>query len=102
MDNYVPKQVKESNRNVYYIKQKIFRPRRLSFLERKIVAEQVERWIEEGIVEPCSTEYANPVVVTRKKDGTPRICVDYRAINRIVVKDCYYPLFLIEDILDRL
>jgi len=81
--------------------QKIFvSPRRLPFAERKIVAEQVEQWIKEGIVEPCSSEYSSQVVVVRKKDGTPRVCIDYRAINRMIIKDCY-PL-LIEDILDRL
>jgi len=41
------------------------------------------------------------VVVVKKSDGTPRVCVDYRALNRIVCKD-RYPLPLIEDILDRL
>lgn len=40
-------------------------------------------------------------MVVKKRDGTPRVCVDYRALNRIVVKD-RYPLPLIEDILDRL
>jgi len=52
-------------------------------------------------VEPCSSEYASQVVVVKKRDGTPRVCVDYRALNRIVSKD-RYPLPLIEDILDRL
>jgi len=37
----------------------------------------------------------------KKKDGTPRICIDYRVINRAIVKN-RYPLPLIEDILDRL
>jgi len=76
-------------------------PRRLPFPERKIVEEQVEQWIREGIVEPCSSEYASQVVVVRKHNETPRVCVDYRALNRIVNKD-RYPLPLIEDILNRL
>lgn len=44
---------------------------------------------------------ANLIVLIKKKDGTPRVCIDYRAINRIIVKD-RYPLPLIEDILDKL
>lgn len=62
--------------------QKIFaRPRRLPFPERKIVEEQIEQWIKEEIIEPCSSEYASQVVVVKKKDETPRVCVDYRAIE---------------------
>lgn len=103
--NYTPNKIKESSIEMTITlseDQKVFaRPRRLPFVEKKIVKEQVEQWIEEGIVEPCSSAYASPVVVTRKKDGTPRICIDYRAMNRIVVKD-RYPLPLIEDVLDRL
>jgi len=102
--NYVPKKSKKSSTEMSITvdnDQKIFvSPRRLPFAERKIVAEQVER-IKEGIVEPCSSEYSSQVVVVRKKDGTPRVCIDYRAINRMIVKD-RYPLPLIEDILDRL
>lgn len=78
------------------------RPRRLPFHERKIVDEQVEQWIKDKIVEPCSSDYASQVVVVvKKRDGTPRVCIDYRALNQTVVKD-HYPLPLIDDILDRL
>ncbi|GBO45647.1 Retrovirus-related Pol polyprotein from transposon 297 [Araneus ventricosus] len=76
-------------------------PRRLPFSEKKIVQTQVAEWLEQGIVEPCFTEYSSPVVIVRKKDGTPRVCIDYRKLNKVVVKD-RFPLPLIEDILDRL
>ncbi|GBM10825.1 Retrovirus-related Pol polyprotein from transposon 297 [Araneus ventricosus] len=46
-------------------------------------------------------KYSSPVVIVRKKDGTPRVCIDYRKLNKVVVKD-RFPLPLIEDILDRL
>lgn len=54
------------------------RPRRLALPEKKIVEKQVEEWIRDGIIEPCSSEYASPVVVVKKKDGSPRVCIDYR------------------------
>jgi len=105
LNEYKSKKIRESNVEMTIIMkedQKIFaRPRRLPFPERRIVSEQVEQWIKEEIIEPCSSDYASPIVVTKKKDGTPRICIDYRAINRAIVKD-RYPLPLIEDILDRL
>jgi len=43
----------------------------------------------------------SPVVSVKKKDGTPRLCIDYRRLNKIIVKDKFL-LPLIEDILDRL
>ncbi|GJQ80721.1 hypothetical protein Trydic_g9318 [Trypoxylus dichotomus] len=75
--------------------------RRLPLVEREIVDKQVCEWIQEGIVEPCASEYASQVVVVKKKDGTPRVCIDYRKINKKIVKDRYH-LPLIEDQLDKL
>lgn len=77
------------------------RPRRLAIPEKEIVEKQIEEWIKEGIVEPCSSEYASPVVVVRKKDGSPRVCIDYRPLNRIIERD-RHPLPLIEDQIDKL
>lgn len=77
------------------------KPRRLPFTERGIVDEQVDEWLKNGIVEPCSSPYASQVVVVRKKDGKSRVCIDYRRLNRKLIKD-NYPLPLIDDILDCL
>ncbi|GBO25213.1 Retrovirus-related Pol polyprotein from transposon 297 [Araneus ventricosus] len=76
-------------------------PRRLPLSEKKIVQTQVAEWLKQGIVEPCSSENSSPVVIVRKKDGAPRVCIDYRRLNKVVVRD-RFPLPLIEDILDRL
>ncbi|GFU38903.1 retrovirus-related Pol polyprotein from transposon 412 [Trichonephila clavipes] len=77
------------------------KPRRLSFAERDIVDAQVDEWVKNGIVEPCSSPYASQVVVVKKKDGKSRVCIDYRRLNRKLIKD-NYPLPLIDDILDCL
>ncbi|GFS59606.1 transposon Tf2-11 polyprotein [Trichonephila clavipes] len=76
-------------------------PRRLPFTERDIVDKQIDEWIQNGVIEPCSSAYASQVLVVRKKDGSPRVCIDFRILNRVLVKD-HYPLPLIEDILDKL
>ncbi|GFW30962.1 hypothetical protein TNCV_2940621 [Trichonephila clavipes] len=65
------------------------------------VNKQIDEWLEQGIVRPSSSEYASPIVLVKKKDGTTRLCVDYRRLNRKLVKD-RFPLPLIEDVLDRL
>ncbi|GBL87983.1 Retrovirus-related Pol polyprotein from transposon 297 [Araneus ventricosus] len=73
----------------------------ITVFREKNVQTQVAEWLEQGLVEPCSSEYNSSVVIVRKKNGTPRVCIDYRRLNKVVVKD-RFPLPLIEDILDRL
>ncbi|GFX71369.1 retrovirus-related Pol polyprotein from transposon 297 [Trichonephila clavipes] len=62
---------------------------------------QVDEWDKNGIIELCSSPYASQVVVVKKKDGKSRVCIDYRRLNRKLIKD-NYPLPLIDDILDCL
>lgn len=54
-----------------------------------------------GIVRPCFSDYASPIVLVNKKDGTKRICVDYRKLNEKIIKD-KYPLPLIDDQVKKL
>lgn len=56
-------------------------PRRLAPLEQDFVRKQVGEWINEGIVRPSYSDFASPVVLASKKDGSFRLCVDYRAVN---------------------
>ncbi|GFV53640.1 retrovirus-related Pol polyprotein from transposon 412 [Trichonephila clavipes] len=76
-------------------------PRRLPFTERDIVDKQIDEWTQNNVIEPCSSAYASQVLVVHKKDGSPRVCIDFRKLNRVLVND-HYPLPLIEDILDKL
>jgi len=77
------------------------RARRLSPLEREKVNVQINEWIREGIAQPSLSEYASPIVLAKKKDGSTRLCVDYRLLNKKIIKD-RYPLPLVEDQLDLL
>ncbi|GFU58772.1 retrovirus-related Pol polyprotein from transposon 17.6 [Trichonephila clavipes] len=76
-------------------------PRRLAFTERQEVNKQIEEWLNEGIIRPSSSEYASPIVMVKKKDGSSRMCSDYRKLNQKLVKD-KFPLPIIEDVLDTL
>ncbi|XP_033318399.1 uncharacterized protein K02A2.6-like [Bombus bifarius] len=77
------------------------RPRRLAPSEKKEVDELMELWTNEGTIKPSNSEYASPIVVVRKKDGSIRVCVDFRELNELI--ECpHFPLPLIDDILDAL
>lgn len=77
------------------------RARRLAMPERENVNAQINEWMRDGIVQPSLSDYASPVVLTKKKNGFTRLCVDYRQLNKKIIKD-RYPLPLIEDQLDQL
>lgn len=71
-------------------------PRRLSFREKQEVNEMVRDLIERGIIRPSDSPYASPIVLVKKKSGEMRMCIDYRALNKLTVRD-KYRLPLIED-----
>ena len=76
-------------------------PRRAPIHMREVVDEQVQELLNQGVVEPCYSSWAAPLVLVKKKDGSTRICVDYRALNEVTEKDGH-PLPRIEDNLDAL
>jgi len=76
-------------------------PYRLSEPELEILRERLTWLTEHGFIRPSRSPYAAPVLFARKKDGTLRMCIDYRALNKLTVKN-RYPLPRIEDLFDRL
>uniref|UniRef100_A0AAG5DSK9 RNA-directed DNA polymerase n=1 Tax=Anopheles atroparvus TaxID=41427 RepID=A0AAG5DSK9_ANOAO len=76
-------------------------PRRLAPLERDIVRWQVQEWMKDGIVRISNSPFASAVVVVPKKDGSRRVCIDYRELNKKVVRDSY-PMPIVEDQIDKL
>ena len=76
-------------------------PYRLSNAEMEELRNQVETLLEQGWIRPSSSPYGAPVIFVPKKNGQWRMCIDYRALNKITVKN-RYPLPRIEELLDRL
>lgn len=77
------------------------RPRRMAYIDQCTVDKQVQEWLSEGIVKRSNSEYSSPVVLVSKKDGTKRLCCDYRQLNEKIVRD-NFPMVLIDDVIQRL
>lgn len=73
----------------------------LSELELKALSEWLEENLSKGFIRASRSPAGAPILFVKKKDGSLRLCVDYRALNNITIKN-RYPLPLIPEALDRL
>lgn len=73
---------------------------RLSQREIEEMKKQVSALLEKGWIEPSASPWGAPVLFVQKKDGSLRMCIDYRALNKRTVRD-RYPLPRIDDLLDQ-
>ena len=79
-----------------------FRPiYRLSPLEIEEAKRQITEYIHKGWIEPSSSPYGSPILFVKKKDGGLRMVIDYRALNKLTIKN-RYPLPKIDDLFDQL
>jgi hypothetical protein len=74
---------------------------RVSGPELVELKKQIDELLEKGYIRPSTSPWAAPVLFVEKKDGTKRMCIDYRALNEVIVKN-KYPLPGIEDLFDQL
>ena len=72
----------------------------MSEAEMKIVHKYVKDMMAKGLIRPSTSPCGAPILFAKKKNGTLRLCVDYRRLNDITVKNVY-PLPLIDEMLDR-
>ena len=75
--------------------------RRLPYSQRKEIEQQVQELQKRNIIEPSRSTYASPVVPVKKKDGSLRMCVDYRALNAKTIPGTF-PIPRIDESLDKL
>ncbi|CAI7882601.1 unnamed protein product [Closterium sp. NIES-53] len=76
-------------------------PYRLSPTELANMKKQIEYLLDRQLIRPSTSPYGAPVLFTRKPDGSLRMCIDYRALNKQTVKN-KYPIPRIDDLLDHL
>ncbi|CAI5483057.1 unnamed protein product [Closterium sp. Yama58-4] len=76
-------------------------PYRLSPTELTDMKKQIEYLLDRQLIRPSTSPYGAPVLFTPKPDGSLRMCIDYRALNKQTVKN-KYPILRIDDLLDQL
>ncbi|WVZ58463.1 hypothetical protein U9M48_008738 [Paspalum notatum var. saurae] len=69
--------------------------------EQELIKENIDELLGKGFIRPSSSPWAFPVLFVDKKDGSRRMCVDYRALNDVTIKN-KYPLPRIDDLFDQL
>ncbi|KAL3681508.1 hypothetical protein R1sor_024464 [Riccia sorocarpa] len=76
-------------------------PYRLAPHELEECKAQIEEMLQKGFIQPSVSPYGAPVLFVKKKDGSMRMCIDYRALNQQTVKN-KYPLPRMDDLFDQL
>jgi hypothetical protein len=76
-------------------------PYRMITPELVELKEHIKELLEKGFICPSSSPWGGPMIFVPKKDGTHKLCVDYRALNEVTVKN-KYPLPRIDDLFDQL
>jgi hypothetical protein len=77
------------------------RPYRMAANQLAEFKEQLQELLDKGYIRPSASPWGAPVIFVLKKDGTQRMCVDYRSVNEVTIKN-KYPLPRIDDLFDQL
>ena len=77
------------------------RPYPLSYTVRQNLKEEIDQMLNLGIIRLLTSAYASPIVIVKKRDGSNRICADYRKLNKITVSDPE-PMKTAEDLFQKL
>ncbi|GJV47018.1 retrovirus-related pol polyprotein from transposon 17.6 [Tanacetum coccineum] len=76
-------------------------PYRLAPSEMQELSNQLQELADRGFIRPSTSPWGAPVLFVKKKDGSFRMCIDYRELNKLTIKN-RYPLPRIDDLFDQL
>lgn len=77
------------------------RPYRMPHKQKNTVEELIQKMLHTTEIRPSTSPFSSPAILVRKKDKSWRLCVDYRQLNNLTIKN-KYPIPVIEDLLDEL
>ncbi|GKF77436.1 hypothetical protein Tco_0229906, partial [Tanacetum coccineum] len=76
-------------------------PYHMAPIELKELKEQLQELLERGFIRLSGSPWVAPILFVKKKDGSMRLCIDYRELNRFTIRN-RYPLPRINDLFDQL
>ena len=74
-------------------------PYRMSTPELVDLKLQLKEILDKGYIRPCVSPWGAPILFVKKKDGTLKLCIDYKQLNKLTIKN-RYPLPRIDDLFD--
>ena len=83
------------------VKSPIKAPYRMAPFELEELKRQLKELLDAGYIQPSKAPYGVSILFQKKKDGSLRLCIDYRALNKVTIKNKYH-IPLIADLFDQL
>ena len=76
-------------------------PHRMTLVELQELKVQLQDLLDKGFIRLSTSQWGTPVLFAKKKDKTLQLCIDYRQLNKVTIKN-QYPLSRIDDLFDQL